>query len=156
MSSAKPYPPRVYFLYWKWIQEFSRGTENLLENSGKLSAEYHRFLPAGCKTYRRNPLLCIMWRGAVNRQPGYRARNLQRWNKKPRTQRKQRKSRPKSENQENHMESKRNATGRQKNMEFQWEIVPRTQVKQTSITKKQNIANKTTETARNPPEKDTN
>ena len=28
-------------------------------------------------TYRENPLLC-MWGGAVNRQPGYRARNLQR------------------------------------------------------------------------------
>ena len=52
MPSAKAYFSNAMFLYWKRIQEFSRGTENLLKNSGKLSAEYHRFLPAGCITYR--------------------------------------------------------------------------------------------------------
>ena len=67
MSSAKAYFLRAYFLYLKRIHEFSRITKNLLKNSGKLSAEYHRFLPAGC-----------MCKRAVNRQPGYRARNLQR------------------------------------------------------------------------------
>ena len=32
MPSAKAYFFRVYFLYWKRIQEFSRGMENLLKN----------------------------------------------------------------------------------------------------------------------------
>ena len=64
----KPISSIRFFLYWKRIQKFSRGTENLVKNPGKLSAKYHRFLPAGC----------IMWGGAVNRQPGYRARNLER------------------------------------------------------------------------------
>ena len=40
------------FLYRKRTWEFSRGMENLLKKSGKLSAEYHRFLLAGCITWQ--------------------------------------------------------------------------------------------------------
>ena len=67
MHSAKAYLFRVYFLYRKRIQEFPRETENLLKNSGKMSSEYHRFLPAGCITYGVNPLLCkLSYRAATH------------------------------------------------------------------------------------------
>ena len=81
--------------------------ENVLQNPGKLSAEYHRFLPAGC----------IMCGGAVNRQPGYRARNLQRWNKEQTIWREQRKTRRKRRQaKDNQMERKRTKEGWQKNI----------------------------------------
>ena len=61
MSSAKAYFSNLYFLFRKRIQELPRGTKNLVENPGKLSAKYHRFLPAGCITWqsRSSPLQVI-------------------------------------------------------------------------------------------------
>ena len=52
-------------------------SKNPLQNSSKLRAPSQRLIP-----WRS-----IMWCGAVNRQPGYRARNLQRWNTKSKIER---------------------------------------------------------------------
>ena len=95
-----------------------------------------------------------MWRGAVNRQPGYRARNLQRWNKKQRTQRKQRNSRPKSEKQQRvTWEAKEIQREDTKNIGVPMRNCRKDTAKIEKHCKTQNSANLTTKTARNPTEK---
>ena len=89
-------------------QAESAGREKLGESSQKLCGSVRRFFPCGYITYRRrNPLLCklltCMCGGAVNRQPGYRARDLQRrgfykeeTKKKKKNEKKSKKNRKKS------------------------------------------------------------
>ena len=73
----------------KRIYGFSTRVEKPTKNYSKLFGSFSALCPRWCITYRvvSSPLqvtewnsstLQVMWDGAVNRQPGYRARNLER------------------------------------------------------------------------------